>query len=103
MEQYYLLLFKMHNMQLVSSESIFDNFYVLCIHKLCYSDLFHNYTWQGRVLEVREDRGYIDREVHGGNQYHHRGHGGLAKATSTKPIFPPGGVQLNSVYINHVG
>ncbi|RUO95314.1 hypothetical protein BC936DRAFT_144515, partial [Jimgerdemannia flammicorona] len=23
-------------------------------------DMFHNYKWQGRVLEVREDRGFIE-------------------------------------------
>ncbi|KAG2171365.1 hypothetical protein INT43_009026 [Umbelopsis isabellina] len=55
-------------------------------------DLFHNHTWQGRVLEVREDRGYIDREAHGG---------GLTKAPSTKTIFPAPGVHLNPLYINH--
>ncbi|KAJ2958419.1 hypothetical protein NQZ79_g5978 [Umbelopsis isabellina] len=64
-------------------------------------DLFHNYTWQGRVLEVREDRGYIDREANGGNQFRHRGHGGgLPKATSTRPIYVPG-VHMNPLYINH--
>ena len=35
--------------------------------------MFHSYNWQGRVLEVREDRGYVEQSAktvnNGLNQY----------------------------------
>lgn len=61
-------------------------------------EMFHNYAWQGRILEVREDRGYIDNEIHSCNYGHTIHHYGNNTTKTTQPNTAP----VNTQYYNHM-
>jgi hypothetical protein len=68
-------------------------------------ELFHNYNWQGRILEVREDRGFIDRDIRNG--YHYRNVGPANNAMkavqhSNHPMSSTNAHYNNSVYASQV-
>jgi hypothetical protein len=54
--------------------------------------MFHNYMWQGRILEVREDRGFIDNEIRNSN------FGNTAQGHGINPIKTP---QPSNVQVNN--
>ncbi|KAH8552576.1 hypothetical protein BGW37DRAFT_489478 [Umbelopsis sp. PMI_123] len=55
-------------------------------------EMFHNYMWQGRILEVREDRGFIDNEIRNSN------FGNTAQGHGINPIKTP---QPSNVQVNN--
>jgi hypothetical protein len=65
--------------------------------------MFHNYTWQGRILEVREDRGYIDNEIRSANYGNTiYGHGNNSTKATQSSTVPMSAQYYNNMYANQV-
>ncbi|KAI9285442.1 hypothetical protein BC943DRAFT_36011 [Umbelopsis sp. AD052] len=66
-------------------------------------EMFHNFTWQGRILEVREDRGYIDNEIRSANYGNTtRGHGNNLTKTTQPNTVPMNPQYYNNMYANQL-
>lgn len=57
--------------------------------------MLHNYKWQGRVLEVREDRGFIEPAQR--HHHHHQHH--LPYHHHPPPSFPTNGHHPNTTLL----